>query len=117
MHTQQSVLKNPFNIETHKKTFINYLEVIIDANGIIMYAVPSHQEKLIRLCCEKLRIDREDLNRLCPVEYYCDFLTWLCKMSDCIAVWNNFYCGDLNDEQLATLKTLRNNGLYKGFLE
>lgn len=33
-----------FDIEHHKKTFIHYLEVVIDGNGKIMYAVPSHQK-------------------------------------------------------------------------
>lgn len=41
------------DMEQHKKTFINYLEVVIDENGKIMYAVPSHQEKLIKLACQK----------------------------------------------------------------
>lgn len=38
-----------FDIQKHKETFIDYLEVIIDVNGRIMYAVPSHQEKLIAM--------------------------------------------------------------------
>lgn len=47
MDNEQIVLNGPFDIETHKKTFKNYLEVIILENGRIVYAVPSHQEKLI----------------------------------------------------------------------
>ena len=42
--TQDEVLHSPFNIETHKKTFINYLEVVITSDGVIHYAIPSHQE-------------------------------------------------------------------------
>lgn len=45
-------LHSDFDIEQHKKIFIHYLEVVIDENGKIMYAVPSHQEKQITLACE-----------------------------------------------------------------
>lgn len=38
-----------FNPKLHKQTFIHYLEVIIDENGKIMYAVPSHQDNMIKL--------------------------------------------------------------------
>ena len=31
---QQRVLNSPFDIETHKRTFINYLEIIIDSEGV-----------------------------------------------------------------------------------
>lgn len=48
-----------FDMECHKNTFTNYLEVVIGENGKIMYAVPSHQEKLIKLACEKLNVTRE----------------------------------------------------------
>lgn len=45
---QQRVLRSPFDIETHKATFVNYLEVCIDEGGTPHYAVPSHQEWLVR---------------------------------------------------------------------
>ena len=45
--TDQEILHGPFNIETHKKTFIDYLEVIIRPDGIVEYAVPSHMYKLM----------------------------------------------------------------------
>ena len=79
-----------FSIKQHKQTFIHYLEVIIDENGKIMYAVPSHQEKMIKLACEKLNVTREKLNENCPQEYYCDFMTWLSKVGGACAVWEKF---------------------------
>lgn len=45
--TQQEILQAPFDIETHKKTFIDYLEVIIRPDGTVEYAVPSHMYKLM----------------------------------------------------------------------
>ena len=45
--TQQDVLHAPFDLEIHKKTFIDYLEVIIRPDGTVEYAVPSHLYKLM----------------------------------------------------------------------
>lgn len=108
-------LRSEFDIEQHKKTFIHYLEVVIDENGKIMYAVPSHQEKLITLACEKLNVTREELNAMCPQEYYFDFMDWFCKMSGACAVWENFIqCDNLTERQMRALQMLKDNGLYLG---
>lgn len=34
------------------------------------------KEKLIALACQKRGVTRQELNDLCPREYYYDFLTW-----------------------------------------
>lgn len=104
-----------FDIEQHKKTFVNYLEVVIDENGIIMYAVPSHQEKLIKIACEKLNVTRGELNAMCPEEYYFDFITWLCKVSGACAAWNyHIEKYRLTEQQIKAIKALKDNGLYHG---
>lgn len=111
---EQSVLRSPFNIETHKATFINYLEVVISEDGTVMYAVPSHQEKVILLACQKLNVTRDELNELCPQEYYFDFMTWLCKISGCVALWNDRMIGMANEQQLEAIKQLAEENLYRG---
>lgn len=104
-----------FDIDQHKKTFIHYLEVVIDENGKIMYAVPSHQEMLIKLACEKLNVIREELNAMRPQEYYFDLMTWLCKISGACAVWEKFIQRDkLTEHQIRALEILKENGLYLG---
>lgn len=105
-----------FDIEQHKKTFIHYLEVVIDKNGKIMYAVPSHREKLMKLVCKKFNVTMVELNAMCPNEYYYyDFMIWLCKASGACAVWENFIqCDKLTEQQIRALKTLKENGLYLG---
>lgn len=108
-------LHSDFEIEQNKKTFIHYLEVVIDESGKIMYAVPSHQEKMIAIACEKLNATREELNSMCPQEYYCDFMDWLCKMSGACAVWEKFVrCDKMTKQQIMALQTLKDNGLYLG---
>lgn len=111
-------LNSKFDIEQHKKKYVNYLEVIIFPDGHIEYAVPSHQEKLIAVCREKLRISRDELNGRCPEEYYCDFITWLCNISECVSVWNDFIIkpdnASLTRAQIDTLELLKEHGLYRG---
>lgn len=108
------VLLKPFNVETHKKEFENYLEVVLKVDGEIVYAVPSHQEKLIKIVCEQQGITRDEVNDKCPREYYCDFMAWLCMESGCVAVWSEFSIGEPNKAQEETLGMLRNEGLYMG---
>ena len=50
---QQEVLLSPFDINTHKETFISYLEVVISPEGVVEYAVPSHSEKLVEIFLTK----------------------------------------------------------------
>lgn len=103
-----------FDIEKHKQTFVNYLEVLILEDGKVMYAVPSHQELAIKIACEKLGISREELMHRCPPDYYCDFLNWLLHITGAIAVWNRDFVGWPNPKQIAKLKILKLNGIYKG---
>lgn len=110
----QKVLREPFNLDTHKKTFINYLEVVITEDGTIVYAVPSHQEMLISITRQKLNVTREELYRLCPEEYYFDLMEWLCKESGCIAVWNEHMVGKANGNQQRIIKILVEEELYRG---
>lgn len=108
-------LHSDFDIGQHKKTYTHYLEVVIDESGKIMYAVPSHQEKMISLAREKLNVTREELNAMCPQEYYFDFMVWLCKISGACAVWEKFIQADkMNEQQIKALQVLKDNGLYLG---
>lgn len=101
-------LHSGFNPKLHKQTFTHYLEVIIDENSKIMYAVPSHQEKMIKLAREKLNVTREQLNEMCPEEHYFDFMTWLSKVSGACAVWENQVMGDkFTAEQIKALQMLK----------
>ena len=107
-----------FDIEKHKKTYFYYLEVIVFPDGHVEYSVPSHQEKLISVCCSKLNISRDDLIKMCPREYYCDFLTWLCNQSECIALWyNSFWIGNnqkATRAQMETIEKLKAEKVYEG---
>lgn len=114
MNNQYGV-HSKFDIESHKKKFIRYLEVLIDKDGKVMYAVPSHQEKAISLACDKLHISREELMLMCPREYYGDFLTWLCQITEVVFVWTDMYfCINPTKKQISSLRTLKLKGIYEG---
>ena len=114
MTDQIKVLHGNFDIETHKKTFVNYLEVIIREDGTVEYAVPSHQEKLIGIAMKQLGLTRMQLYAMCPREYMFDVCEWLCKITNCISVWNDYCVGLPNDVQARALRTLKLHGLSRG---
>lgn len=104
-----------FDLKKHKATFVNYLEVIIGPDGVVQYAVPSHQEMLIKIACVKLGITRQELNDMCPQQWYFDFVRWLCKITGCISVWNEFVIGyEFNAKHIETLRRLKTDGVYRG---
>lgn len=114
MNNEQRVLHSKFDIETHKRTFVNYLEVIIREDGTIEYAVPSHQQKLVDIAMKKLGVSRQRLYDMCPDEYMFDVIVWLCKITNCVSVWNDFCIGEPNEMQEWALRTLRLHELYRG---
>lgn len=110
-------LYSPFDIEQHTQNFVDYLEVVVFPDGHIEYAVPSHQEKLIAVCMKELGLTRDELNKRCPKEYYFDFMTWLCNVSHCVSVWNEYIVTSdivpLTIEQRKTLQELIKCGLLR----
>lgn len=111
---QNKVLNSPFDVATHKKTFINYLEVVISPDGVIKYAVPSHNGYIENFLMKALNINKEQLNDLCPKEYYADYNTWLCLKTNYIMVWglpNSFVIGKPNQKQQEALDLLKKEGL------
>ena len=109
-----------FNMEKHKETFINYLEVIVFPDGHVEYAVPSHQEKLISVCRQLLKVSRDTLFDMCPQEYYCNVIVWLCNVCGCISVWTDGIIKSdntpLTNAQWNTLNKMKEIGIYKGNL-
>lgn len=104
-----------FDLEMHKKTYVRYLEVVIDSDGKVHYAVPSHQEKAIRMACAKLGVNRDELMAMCPREYWYDLHTWLCKVAEIVLVWNDGCVYDCpNVKQIGTLRLLKLSGVYSG---
>ena len=109
-------LHSDFDIEKHKQTYINYLEVIIMPTGKVSYAVPSHVAKLESIACHQLGIDRDELLSSCPRDRWLDYNDWLMEITNCIMVWTDFYLGEANEYQLAKLEEMKEAGIYSGSL-
>lgn len=114
MSLQELTLSLPFDIKRHEKVFTNYFEAIMYSDGYIEYAVPSHQEKLIKILCDKWHKTRDELTDMVPREYYCDMVTWLCQETGCLSLWNKFYIGVPNPKQIIRLKQLKLHKIYTG---
>jgi rubrerythrin len=107
-------INSEFDIEKHKQTFLNYLEVMIDRRGKVHYAVPSHQEFMIARGMEKHKCSREEYIAMCPVDYY---MEWLMQDTGYVAVWESHFIGVPNEAQMKSLEELKQAGLYKGEIE
>lgn len=106
------VLKRPFDIETHKKNFVNYLEVIVDEDGTVYYAVPSHQRKLLEIFEKKFNVKWKDIEDDIDLAIGC--VDTLCAKTHCISVWFDSYIGEPNEIQREKLKSFKEHGIYNG---
>ena len=94
-----------FDLDKHIKKYPCYTEVIIHYNGKVEYAVPSHQEKLIRLGMQKYNCCREEFIAKCPRDMYCDYLQWLMNETKFICVlYDGYICKNLSKLQKSKLK-------------
>lgn len=110
-------LYSDFDMEKHKQTYVNYFEAVILPTGKVVYAIPSHQEKLISIGMDKFRCSRDDFINMCPREMYFDYLKWLCSATDCVAVWSDGILGSPNRFQKHKLEELKREGIYKGIID
>lgn len=89
-----------------------YCEILIDNDGSVILARPSHQEALIQYYCDKENITREEMMKLFPIEYSPSHL--IIDKYNLISVW--YMCiiysyNNINDNQRNTLDILTDNHL------
>lgn len=104
------VLHSPFNVKTHKKTFVNYCEVIIWPDGKIEYAVPSHDEKLILAYAEYHGISRDEAIE--EIRQFPDYLDHVMKETGIIQVWYDYMHNltPLTEKQFEAINMLMTSG-------
>ena len=86
--TDDEILRLPFDIARHKAARYLDLEIMVAPNGTAVYALPSHQEFLIKRAMELHHWTREALMDACPPEFYGDFMRWLIPLAGgWIPVW------------------------------
>lgn len=109
---QQKVLHSPFDPEVHKRTFINYLEVMIDKDGIVHYAVPSHLEYLIREAMQRFDVSWDTLLDMYSDRQF-DFAEALLADLEFVALWTYSFMGKPNEAQRNAMDRLQEMGLFK----
>ena len=98
----------PFDWKLHKDNFPHYLEVLITPSGEVVYACPDHKTAMENLA----GVTDYD----CPPKYWFSMIDWLTELTGCIAVYTNYFVGNVNAVQLKTLRHLQYVGVYEGTL-
>lgn len=117
----QEVLHRPFDIETHKQTFVSYLEVVISPEGVVEYATPSHTDKLIEILAKQKGIKdfyeaKKYVWQTCINNDICSSIDFLTGVTGYISVWFGHYVSadPPTKQQLAKLQELFKEGVYIG---
>lgn len=116
--TDDEILRLPFDINRHKAARYLDLEIMMAPNGTAVYALPSHQEFLVKKAMELQNWTREALMDACPPEFYTAFMNWLIPLSGgWIPVWPiGVLDYPLTRPQVALLRKLKMAGLYHGYI-
>ena len=116
--TDDEILRLPFDIARHKAARYLDLESMVAPNGTAVYALPSHQEFLIKRAMELHHWTREALMDACPPEFYGDFMRWLIPLAGgWIPVWPiGILDYPLTRPQVGLLRRLKLAGLYRGHI-
>ena len=114
-YTPEETFALPFSIERHKKTFVNYTELVIDKDGNIMYATPSHERKMMsiilqnnpEMCERDLMQEAEESGGLY------DWINWLMRKSECMCIYTCgiAYADPSTQKQMEKVKQLVDAGL------
>lgn len=75
--TEEELYKLPFSIARHKSAPYHLkLKVMISPDGEIQYAIPSHQEFLIKKAMERHGWTRDELMAICPPHQNTILTSW-----------------------------------------
>ena len=108
-----------FDMDKHKEKYINYLEIVIERNGKIHYAVPSHIKRLERLMMEMYHMTYNEIysmyNNDSDSDSFMEYVYWLMDKTGAITVYNNMYRGKANRVQLSVMKQLVDRGVISHY--
>ena len=91
--------------------WIHYCEAMVDQNGEVYEAVPSHQEFLIKTAMKKFGLTRRELYEQIPPEY--SPLHLLAELLGFVPIWYRFGLASPHDEGRTgqTIEALKGAGL------
>ena len=114
---EAKTLSGPFDINTHKRVFVNYLEVIVDELGVVHYATPSHSRWLENKFADIMNVSYGEASKTIRDECMTTFkdpIEYLTEKTKCVALWDDFHVGKPTDVQIKTMLHLKDEGLYHG---
>lgn len=103
---------NRNNIDSFIQNHVHdsYCEAILFDDGTISYAIPSHNEMLIRIALERDNITRNELDKAMPIE--ASPVHWLTEYLNCSSLWfNSCISCNLTDLQKESLIKLQKVGV------
>lgn len=115
MTTEEYSVYSDFNLEQHKKKYPGYLEVMIEPDGTIKYAIPSHTVFAERAAMQKLNCSFKELCKKVPV--YGFYIEELLTITGLMSVWDDQVIVGKDGPTAAQLRALRKlklNGVYRG---
>lgn len=95
----------------NKDNFNGYCEILIDSNGLVIIATPSHQVALVDCSVEDSQYTKYQIWDIVPNE--CDPTTYLSDRFNYVVVWYNgiIVPYDVNMEQIETINLLMSNNI------
>lgn len=108
------VLHEPFSINRHKHTFIDYFEIIILPDGTVEYAIPSHITYIENYIAQMYNSSVEQLHDMRNDIY--NNMIENCGLISCWSHQYKIYTHTPTDEQIKTLQVLISEGLTSNHL-
>lgn len=101
---------NEFEADLHREVFKDYLELVIDRHGNIVYATPTHEWVMEWLYRGEFGSEpRNDFEKAEASDYF----GFLMEKVGAVCVWLEGYEGDPNEEQEKSLAWLCDQGFFK----
>ena len=93
-------------VDENPSLFVHYFEAVIDKSGLVYFACPSHERKILDLLNKQYKINTNDEPWRSALDYAYDY--------DYAVIWYNRVLGNLNKFQRNTINKLREYNILQG---
>lgn len=93
-------------VDKYPSLFVHYFEAVIDRNGLVYFACPSHERKILELLNKQFEIKTENEPWRSALDYADDY--------GYAVIWYNRVLGNLNKFQRNTINKLREYNILQG---
>ena len=93
-------------VDENPSLFVHYFEAVIDKSGLVYFACPSHERKILELLNKQYKINTNDEPWRSALDYAYDY--------GYAVIWYNRVLGNLNKFQRNTINKLREYNILQG---